>query len=48
VIKAFNSEEAQKVKDIEKVTNHDLKSVEYYLKGKMKHYKEHIHFCCTS
>lgn len=30
------------------MTNHDLKSVEYYLKGKVGHYKEHIHFCCTS
>ncbi len=45
--------EAQKVKDIEKVTNHDVKAVEYYLKDKFKgmglgDYVDFIHFGLTS
>ena len=48
ILSAFTSAEAEQVKSIEAVTNHDLKSVEYYLKGKVSQYKEHIHFCCTS
>lgn len=36
------------MKEIEKTTNHDLKSVEYFIKNHIHHYKEHIHFCCTS
>jgi adenylosuccinate lyase len=30
----FSSEDAQKIKDIEKVTNHDVKAVEYFIKEK--------------
>jgi adenylosuccinate lyase len=43
-----------KVKDIEKVTNHDIKAVEYYIKEFMKGrsslspYLEYVHFTCTS
>lgn len=49
----FDEKEAQKVKDIEKKTNHDVKAVEYYLKQKieksgMKKYSEFVHFACTS
>ena len=49
----FDLAEAQKVKDIEKVTNHDVKAIEYYLKDKFDHlgladYKEFIHFGLTS
>ena len=49
----FTVEEAQAVKDIEKVTNHDVKAVEYYLKGKfdslgLSDRKEFIHFGLTS
>ena len=49
----FKPEDAQKVKDIEKVTNHDVKAVEYYIKDKLeasgiRHLKEWIHFACTS
>jgi adenylosuccinate lyase len=50
----FNEEAAQRVKDIEKVTNHDVKAVEYYIKeqldkmGGMEPYKEFIHFGLTS
>lgn len=49
----FTLEEAQKIKDIEKVTNHDVKAVEYFLKEKMEllgltKYLEFIHFGLTS
>ena len=50
----FNEEGAQRVKDIEKVTNHDVKAVEYYIKeqfdaiGGLESYKEFIHFGLTS
>lgn len=49
----FNLEDAQKVKDIEAVTNHDVKAVEYFIKEKfdalnLEKYKEFIHFGLTS
>ena len=49
----FTTEDAQKVKDIEKVTNHDVKAVEYFIKEKfdalnLHDYKEFIHFGLTS
>jgi adenylosuccinate lyase len=49
----FTVVEAEKVKAIEKVTNHDVKAVEYYLKEKFdafcwQEYKEWIHFGLTS
>ncbi len=49
----FNTDDAQKIKDIEKVTNHDVKAVEYFLKEKfddlsLEKYKEFIHFGLTS
>jgi len=49
----FSVENAQKVKDIEKVTNHDVKAVEYFVKEQfeklgMESYKEFIHFGLTS
>lgn len=49
----FTPEEAAKIKDIEKVTNHDVKAVEYYLKENfdklgLGEYKEFIHFGLTS
>ncbi len=50
----FNEEGARRVKDIEKVTNHDVKAVEYYIKeqfdaiGGLDSYKEFIHFGLTS
>ncbi|MFC2136766.1 adenylosuccinate lyase [Bacteroidota bacterium] len=49
----FNIEDAQRVKDIEKTTNHDVKSVEYFIKEKfdeegLSDYKEFIHFALTS
>ncbi len=54
LIKDFNLEDAQRIKEIEKTTNHDLKSVEYFLKEKfdknpeVAKIKEFIHFACTS
>ncbi len=49
----FSSEDAQKIKDIEKVTNHDVKAVEYFIKEKfdalgLQKSKEFIHFGLTS
>lgn len=53
VAEEFNFAEAQKIKDIEKVTNHDVKAVEYYLKARLdevgaEEVKEWIHFGLTS
>ena len=49
----FTVENAQEIKDIEKVTNHDVKAVEYFLKRRfdelnLKKFKEFIHFGLTS
>ncbi len=49
----FTVENAQEIKDIEKVTNHDVKAVEYFLKRRfdeldLKRFKEFIHFGLTS
>ncbi len=53
VYKDFSSEDASKIKDIEMVTNHDVKAVEYFLKEKfdalgLNNFKEFIHFGLTS
>jgi len=49
----FTFKDAQDVKDIEKVTNHDVKAVEYFIKKKfdklgLTNFKEFIHFGLTS
>jgi len=50
----FNTADAEKVKSIEWVTQHDVKAVEYFIKEKfdelegLKELKEYIHFTCTS
>ena len=49
----FNENDAQKIKDIEAVTNHDVKAVEYFLKEKFEQHdwsfcSEFIHFGLTS
>ncbi|MGY8934009.1 MAG: adenylosuccinate lyase [Flavobacteriales bacterium] len=49
----FSTEDAQRIKDIESVTNHDVKAVEYFIKEEfdslnLKAYKEFIHFGLTS
>lgn len=53
IIDQFDDDEAQKIKDIEKITNHDVKAVEYYIKDKMQafgldQYLEFVHFGLTS
>ena len=50
---SFTEEDAQKIKDIESITNHDVKAVEYFIKEKfdalnLQAYKEFIHFGLTS
>lgn len=49
----FSTEDAQRIKEIEKITNHDVKAVEYRLKEKfdelgLQAFKEFIHFGLTS
>ena len=53
IYKNFTSEDALAIKEIEKVTNHDVKAVEYFIKEKfdalqLQKYKEFIHFGLTS
>ncbi len=53
IYKDFTLEQAQRIKDIESVTNHDVKAVEYFLKEEfdrlgLQSYKEFIHFGLTS
>ncbi len=54
IISDFSAADAQRVKDIEKTTNHDVKAVEYLLKEKiagcaeLEKVSEFIHFACTS
>jgi len=53
VYEDFSEEDAGKVKSIEKITNHDVKAVEYFIKEKFNQlginkYKEFIHFGLTS
>jgi len=53
VYSQFHPEDAVRVKEIEKVTNHDVKAIEYFLKEKfaelnLSEYKEFIHFGLTS
>lgn len=49
----FQIEDAQKIKEIEKITNHDVKAIEYFLQDRfdflqLQPYKEFIHFGLTS
>ena len=53
IYRNFTDEDAQAIKDIEKTTNHDVKAVEYFLKGRfdqmgLTELKEFIHFGLTS
>ena len=54
VVDQFSVEDAQRIKDIERTTNHDVKAVEYFLKEKiagndeLEAVSEFIHFACTS
>mgnify|MGYP001144395549 CR=1 FL=1 len=50
----FCEDDAQKIKDIERTTNHDVKAVEYFIKERisdnpqLNEIKEFVHFACTS
>lgn len=54
IVLDFSLEGGQRIKDIEKITNHDVKAVEYFIKeefdeiGGLEKYKEFIHFGLTS
>jgi len=53
IYKNFSLEDAAEIKSTEKITNHDVKAVEYFLKQKfdtlgLQEYKEYIHFGLTS
>ncbi len=54
IVDDFSIEDAQRVKAIERTTNHDVKAVEYFLKEKiagceeLEKISEFIHFACTS
>jgi adenylosuccinate lyase len=53
IITGFSEADAQRVKDIEMTTNHDVKAVEYFLKEKfagtsLEPLSEFLHFACTS
>ena len=54
IVGDFSESDAQRIKDIEKTTNHDVKAVEYFLKEKiadnaeLNKINEFIHFACTS
>ena len=53
IVKNFDMSEAERVKEIEQITKHDVKAVEYYLDEKFKElgiekYNQFVHFACTS
>ena len=54
IVADFSENDANRIKDIERTTNHDVKAVEYFLKEKiegieeLKNAGEFIHFACTS
>ncbi|MHC9510285.1 adenylosuccinate lyase [Kangiella sp. M94] len=54
IVEFFAESDAEKIKEIERTTNHDVKAVEYFLKEKIRHsdeldnVSEFIHFACTS
>ena len=54
IVEQFDINDAERIKEIEKTTNHDVKAVEYFLKEKVSSHEElhaineFIHFACTS
>ncbi len=54
LVARFSEADAQAIKDIERTTNHDVKAVEYWIKGRLeanaelKAAGEFVHFACTS
>ncbi len=54
IIENFDEQQANRIKELEKTTNHDVKAVEYFLKeqvadlGEISAISEFFHFACTS
>lgn len=54
IVDNFSEQDAQRVKNIERTTNHDVKAVEYFIKEKitgneeLEAVSEFVHFACTS
>lgn len=54
IIENFSVKDAERIKTLEKITRHDIKAVEYFLKEKfsknsqLKSIREFVHFACTS
>ena len=54
LVESFQFKDAERIKEIEKITNHDVKAVEYFIKENLEHEEEFkplvefIHFACTS
>ncbi|MCS7019415.1 MAG: adenylosuccinate lyase [Cytophagales bacterium] len=53
IYRFFSTEDAKKIKELEKITNHDVKAVEYFLKShferlQIARYQEFVHFGLTS
>jgi adenylosuccinate lyase len=54
LVERFSEQDAQRIKNIERTTNHDVKAVEYFIKeriagnGELEAISEFIHFGCTS
>ena len=53
IVEKFDIKEAERVKEIEKITNHDVKAIEYYVREKLeqvglKKFSSYVHFACTS
>lgn len=53
ILENFSGQDAEKIKEIERTTNHDVKAVEYFIKGKLvemglSDIMEWVHFACTS
>lgn len=54
IVDSFSLQDAERVKEIERTTNHDVKAVEYFIKEKfvdqpeLKPHLEFVHFACTS
>ncbi len=54
IVSGFDEADAQRIKQIERTTNHDVKAVEYFLKeqiagnSELEAVSEFIHFACTS
>ena len=53
IVEKFTVDECKRVKEIEKITNHDVKAIEYYIREKVSKtefnkYISFVHFACTS